>query len=59
VIDNLEIAEIARTVQLGVTPIAIYDELRPEHLTSNGNPAVVQAFQSWITASTRLSATAI
>lgn len=50
VIDNPEIEEISRDVRLGLTPIIIYPELKPEYLKVEGKPAVRAAFDKWISA---------
>lgn len=48
VIDNHEIEEVAKTVRLGLTPIIVYPELKPDYLSSAFKPELHQAFESWV-----------
>jgi murein L,D-transpeptidase YafK len=50
VIDNHEILELEKEVQLGLTPFIIYDELKPEYLKANYDQPLQNAFQSWLKA---------
>lgn len=50
VIDNHEIEEVSKSVRLGITPILIYNELKPEYLNANYKPELKQAFDRWLNA---------
>lgn len=50
VVDNSQIEEIAPQVRLGLTPIIIYPELKPEYLKADGKPEVREAFERWMNA---------
>jgi murein L,D-transpeptidase YafK len=50
VVDNNEIEEIARYVHLGLTPIIIYPEMKPEYLTPLGTTTLKEAFERWLAA---------
>ncbi len=50
VIDNSEIEEVSKSIRLGLTPILIYPELKPEYLSADYRPEVKQAFDRWLTA---------
>lgn len=50
VVSNEEISEISKYVRLGVTPIVIYSELRPEYLQTNFKPDLERAFHRWLEA---------
>ena len=50
VIDNSEIEELSQSIRLGLTPIIIYPELKPEFLRSDAKPDLKQAFQKWLSA---------
>lgn len=50
VVDNHEIEEISPFVQLALTPIIIYPELKKDYLNAQSKPEVRQAFEKWLTA---------
>ncbi len=50
VIDNHEIEEVSKSIRLGLTPIMIYPELKPEYMRADSNPELKQAFERWLTA---------
>lgn len=50
VVSDAEISELAQSIRLGITPIIIYPELKPNYLQGNANPEVRQAFDQWLKA---------
>ena len=50
VVDNSQIEEISHEVKLGLTPIIIYPELKPEYLNAGSKPDVHEAFDKWLNA---------
>ncbi|MEW6055645.1 MAG: L,D-transpeptidase family protein [Bdellovibrionota bacterium] len=50
VVSDEQIEEISQHIRLGITPIIIYDELKPEFLKADSKPELRQAFQKWLTA---------
>ncbi len=50
VVDNHEIAEISKHVQLGLTPMLIYEELKPDYLKEFFEPKLKSFFDKWVQA---------
>lgn len=50
VIGNDHILEVSRKIRLGLTPIIIYPELKPEYLQASFDSGPRQAFERWIRA---------
>lgn len=48
VVRNEEIQEIEHRIRLGLTPILIFAELRPEHWKPGRNPELKAFFEKWI-----------
>ena len=50
VVDNHEIEEIARDVRLGLTPLIVYPEMKPEYLVETSKPQLKEFFTKWVSA---------
>lgn len=50
VVDNPEIKEMEPKIRLGLTPMIVYDEMKPEYLNENYKPKVKDLFNKWLSA---------
>ncbi len=50
VISNEDLLEVSKSIRLGVTPIIVYDEMKPEYLQITENTGVKSAFEKWMKA---------
>jgi murein L,D-transpeptidase YafK len=50
VVDDDQIKEVSQYIRLGLTPIVIYPELKPEYLSEDYNPKAKEAFEHWLEA---------
>lgn len=50
VIDNPEITEVSQHIRVGLTPIIVYPEMKPEYLKSGFRPELHNAFEKWMKA---------
>ena len=50
VVDNSEILQIEKHIRLGLTPILIFEDLKPEYVVHNPASPALLAFQKWVKA---------
>ena len=48
VVDNHEIREIDQRITVGLTPMIVYDEMKPEYLKPASRPVLRDAFEKWV-----------